>query len=137
MLPFEGLACALPETDAVVLACPLTEQTQRLIGAAELEALPPHAVLVNVARGEVVDERALIEALVSGRLGGAALDVVEQEPLPAESPLWDMPNVLISPHSASTVERENERIVELFVENLRRWLDRRPLLNQFDRSRGY
>jgi phosphoglycerate dehydrogenase-like enzyme len=137
MLPFEGLARALPETDAVVLACPLTEQTQRLIGAAELEALPPHAVLVNVARGEVVDERALIEALVSGRLRGAALDVVEQEPLPAESPLWDLPNVLISPHSASTVERENERIVELFIENLRRWLDRRPLLNQFDRSRGY
>jgi phosphoglycerate dehydrogenase-like enzyme len=85
----------------------------------------------------VVDEHALIEALASGRFGGAALDVVEQEPLPAESPLWDLPNVLISPHSASTVERENERIVELFVENLRRWLDRRPLLNQFDRSRGY
>jgi phosphoglycerate dehydrogenase-like enzyme len=137
MLPFEDLARALPETDALVLACPLTEQTNRLIGAAELEALPPHAVLVNVARGEVVDEHALIEALASGRLGGAALDVVEQEPLPAESPLWDLPNVLISPHSASTVERENERIVELFVENLRRWLDRRPLLNQFDRSRGY
>jgi phosphoglycerate dehydrogenase-like enzyme len=137
MLRFEDLARALPETDALVLACPLTEQTHRLIGEAELQALPPHAVLVNVARGQVVDEPAMIEALESGRLRGAALDVVEQEPLPAESPLWDLPNVLISPHSASTVERENERIVDLFVENLRRWLDGRPLVNRFDRSRGY
>jgi glyoxylate/hydroxypyruvate reductase len=137
VLPFEGLAHALPDIDALVLACPLTEQTHRLIGAAELQALPSHAVLINIARGQVVDERALIEALASGRLNGAALDVVEQEPLPAESPLWDLPNILISPHSASTVERENQRIVELFIENLRRWLDGRPLLNQFDRSRGY
>jgi glyoxylate/hydroxypyruvate reductase len=137
MLPFVDLGRALPEVDALVLACPLTEQTHRLIGAAELQALPPHAVLINVARGQVVDEGALIEALESGRLGGAALDVVEEEPLPAENRLWDLPNVLISPHSASTVERENERIVDLFIENLRRWLDGRPLLNQFDRSRGY
>jgi glyoxylate/hydroxypyruvate reductase A len=137
MLPLEGLAPALPEVDAVVLACPLTEQTHRLIGIAELRALPRHAVLINVARGQVIDERALIESLESGRLGGAALDVAEREPLPDESPLWDLPNVLISPHSASTVERENQRIVDLFIENLRRWLDGRPLLNQFDRRRGY
>ena len=122
---------------ALVLACPLTEQTHRLIGAAELQALPPHAVLINVARGQVVDEGALIEALESGRLGGAALDVAEEEPLPDNNQLWDLPNVLISPHSASTVESENERIVDLFIENLRRWLDRRPLLNRFDRRRGY
>jgi glyoxylate/hydroxypyruvate reductase A len=137
VLPFEGLAHALPDIDALVLACPLTEQTHRLIGAAELRALPSHAVLINIARGQVVDERALTLALETGRLGGAALDVVEQEPLPAESPLWDLPNVLISPHSASTVEGENQRIVELFIENLRRWLDGRSLVNQFDRSRGY
>jgi phosphoglycerate dehydrogenase-like enzyme len=99
--------------------------------------MQPHAVLINVARGQVVDERALIEALASGRLGGAALDVAEEEPLPHDNPLWDLPNVLISPHSASTVESENERIVDLFIENLRRWLDRRPLLNRFDRRRGY
>jgi glyoxylate/hydroxypyruvate reductase len=135
MLPVEGLAQALPEVDGLVLACPLTDQTHRLIGAAELQALPAHALLINVARGQVVDERALIEALQRGRLAGAALDVAEQEPLPAESSLWDLPNVLISPHSASTVE--NERIVDLFIENLRRWLDGRPLLNRFDRSRGY
>ena len=137
MLPLEGFARALPEIDALVLACPLTEQTHGLIGAAELRALPPHAVLINVARGQVVDERALIEALENGRLGGAALDVAEDEPLPDDNRLWDLPNVLISPHSASTVESENERIVDLFIENLRRWLDHRPLLNLFDRSRGY
>jgi glyoxylate/hydroxypyruvate reductase len=137
VLPLEGLTQALPEVDVLVLACPLTERTYRLIGMAELSALPPHAVLINVARGEVVDERALIEVLDAGQLGGAALDVVEQEPLPGGSRLWDLPNVLISPHSASTVEKENERIVDLFIENLRRWLDRRPLLNQFDRGRGY
>jgi glyoxylate/hydroxypyruvate reductase len=137
VLPLAGLAQTLPEVDVLVLACPLTEQTYGLIGMAELHALPRHAVLVNVARGQVIDERALIEALESGRLGGAALDVVEQEPLPGGSRLWDLPNVLISPHSASTVEKENERIVDLFMENLRRWLDRRPLLNQFDRDRGY
>ena len=137
LLPFEGFAHALREIDALVLACPLTEQTQGLIGAAELRALPPHAVLINVARGQVVDERALIEALETGRLGGAALDVAEEEPLPDDNRLWDLPNVLISPHSASTVESENERIVDLFIENLRRWLDQRPLLNLFDRSRGY
>jgi glyoxylate/hydroxypyruvate reductase len=137
ILRFEDLASALPEVDALVLACPLTEQTRGLIGAAELDALPPHALLINIARGQVVDERALIEALESSRLRGAALDVVEEEPLPDDSPLWDLPNVLISPHSASTVERENERIVDLFIENLQRWLDGSPLLNRFDRSRGY
>jgi phosphoglycerate dehydrogenase-like enzyme len=137
MLPFEGFARALPEINALVLACPLTEQTRRLISSAELRALPPHAVLINVARGQAVDERALIEALENGRLGGAALDVAEEEPLPEDNRLWDLPNVLISPHSASTVESENERIVDMFIENLRRWLDGRPLLNRFDRSRGY
>ena len=137
MLPFEALAGVLPEVDALLLACPLTEQTRGLIGTAELAALPSHALLINIARGQVVDERAMIEALTAGRLRGAVLDVAEQEPLPADSPLWDMPNVLISPHSASTVESENVHIVDLFVDNLRRWLDRRPLVNAFDRERGY
>jgi phosphoglycerate dehydrogenase-like enzyme len=137
MLPFEALAGALPDVDALLLACPLTEQTRGLIRAAELAALPTHAMLINIARGQVVDERAMIEALAGGRLRGAVLDVAEHEPLPADSPLWDMPNVLISPHSASTVDSENGHIVDLFVENLQRWLDRRPLLNPFDREHGY
>jgi len=85
----------------------------------------------------VIDEPALIAALGSGRLAGAALDVFEEEPLPAESPLWSLPNVLISPHSASTVGAENRRIVDLFLANLERWLDGRPLLNRFEPARGY
>jgi len=137
LLSFDDLRSALGEVDALVLACPLTERTHRLIGEAELAALAPHAILINVARGPVVDEAAMTQALAGGRLGGAVLDVAEVEPLPADSPLWGLPNVLISPHSASTVERENERIVDLFIENLRRWLDDRPLVNRFERERGY
>ena len=104
---------------------------------AELAAMPEGALLVNVARGPVVDEPALVQALRDGRLGGAALDVAEVEPLPGNSPLWDLPNVLISPHSASTVEAENRRIVDIFLANLQRYLEGLPLLNRFDRTRGY
>jgi phosphoglycerate dehydrogenase-like enzyme len=85
----------------------------------------------------VVDEAALIDALREGRLRGAALDVFEQEPLPPESPLWDLPNVFVSPHAASTAEGENERIVELFCANLARYLDGKPLINVFDKERLY
>ena len=104
---------------------------------AELAAMPEGALLINVARGPVVDEPALVHALRDGRLGGAALDVAEVEPLPADSPLWDLPNVLISPHSASTVEAENRRIVDIFLANLQRYLEGLPLINRFDRARGY
>jgi phosphoglycerate dehydrogenase-like enzyme len=128
---------ALREVDALVLACPYTRETHHLIGANELEALPSHAIVVNVARGAVIDEPRLIDALAGGRLAGACLDVVEDEPLAPGSPLWDLPNVLISPHSASTLARENELIVELFVENLGRFLEGRPLRNVFDPARGY
>jgi glyoxylate/hydroxypyruvate reductase A len=128
---------ALADVDALVLACPYTPETHHLIGVAELAALPPGAHLVNIARGAVVDEPALVAALRSGHLGGAVLDVFEVEPLPADSPLWDMPNVLVTPHSVSTLGTENELIVDLFVDNLRRYLDGRPLRNAYDRSRGY
>jgi phosphoglycerate dehydrogenase-like enzyme len=127
----------LADADYVVLAVPHTADTEGLIGVAELSAMRPGAVLVNVARGKVVDEQGLIDALRSGQLGGAALDVFAQEPLPPESPLWDMPNVLVSPHSASTADSENAKLADLFCENLRRYLTRRPLLNVFDRERGY
>jgi glyoxylate/hydroxypyruvate reductase len=119
----------LPRCDALVLIAPHTPETEGMIGARELALLPRGAVLVNVARGALVDERALIDALRSGHLGGAALDVTAVEPLPADSPLWDLPNVLITPHSASTVDRENERLTDLFCENLRRFLAGEPLLN--------
>jgi glyoxylate/hydroxypyruvate reductase A len=127
----------LPEVDAVVLACPLTEQTRGLIGARELALLRPGAVLVNISRGPVVDEEALVGALRTGRLGGACLDVFATEPLPAGSPLWDMPNVILSPHSAATVAAENRLITDLFIDNIRRWLAGRPLRNVYDRAAGY
>jgi phosphoglycerate dehydrogenase-like enzyme len=127
----------LPEVDALVLACPLTEQTRRLIGAAELALMRPGSVLVNVARGAVVDEEAMVSALRSGHLGGACLDVFATEPLPETSPLWDMPNVIISPHSAATVAAENGLITDVFVDNLQRWLASRPLRNVYDRAAGY
>jgi glyoxylate/hydroxypyruvate reductase len=137
VLPLAELERALGEVDALLLACPLTERTRQLIGRPELAALRPGAILINVARGRVVDEPALIEALRAGRLAGAALDVFAEEPLPQDSPLWSLPNVLVSPHSASTVAAENRRLVDLFLANLERYLEGRPLLNRFDRSRGY
>ncbi len=135
--PTERLDELLPETDVLVLAVPHTALTHRLLDARRLALLKPGAILVNVARGDVVDEAALIEALQSGQLRGAALDVFEREPLPPESPLWDLPNVFVSPHSASTVAAENGRIVELFQENIRRYLDGRPLLNLLDKELLY
>jgi len=95
------------------------------------------AVLINVARGAVVDEPAMIEALRGGHLGGAALDVFSKEPPAPDNPLWGMPNVLISPHSASTVETENAALTDLFCENLDRYLRGAPLVNVFDRERLY
>jgi phosphoglycerate dehydrogenase-like enzyme len=133
----DELTGVLAEVDALVLACPLTDETHHLIGAKQLAALPRHAVLVNVARGQVVDEPALVESLSTGQLAGAVLDVFEQEPLPADSPLWDMPNVLVSPHSASTVAEENSQIVDLFIDNLRRFLAGEPLRNEYSRDRAY
>jgi glyoxylate/hydroxypyruvate reductase len=127
----------LPEVDALVLACPLTEETRGLIGRAEIEALKPGAVLVNVARGGVINEEAMIRALADGRIRGAALDVFAVEPLPQDSPLWTLPNVLVSPHSASTVAAENGRIVDIFLDNLDRFLGGRPLRNLYGRDRGY
>ena len=135
--PLGELRLLLADADYIVLALPHTAETEGLIGAAELACMRPGAVLVNVARGKVVDEPALVVALRSGQLAGAALDVFSQEPLPPESPLWDLPNVLVSPHSASTADSENAKLTDLFCENLRRYRDGRPLLNVFDRVRGY
>ena len=127
----------LPTIDALILSSPHTRETHHLVGREELAAMPRSAMLVNVSRGAVVDEAELTAALREGRIAGAALDVFEHEPLPTDSPLWDMPNVLISPHSASTVAAENHRIVDLFIDNLGRYLAGRPLRNVFVASRGY
>lgn len=119
----------LRRSEYLVLITPHTDETEHMIGAAELALLPTGAVLINIGRGALIDQPALIAALQSGQLGGAALDVFDTEPLPQESPLWELPNVLVSPHSGSTSDRENERLTELFCENLRRFLAEQPLLN--------
>lgn len=133
----DALPALLPRADFLILAAPHTDATEAMIGADELAALPPGAVVINIGRGSLVDEPALIGALRSGALGGAWLDVFAEEPLPTDSPLWDMPDVVVSPHSASTSERENERIVDLFCDNLRRWREGRPLRNVLDTERLY
>lgn len=133
----EALREQLHRADFLVVAAPHTPETEGVIGREALALLPRGAVLVNVGRGSLVDEPALVDALRSGRLAGAGLDVFEEEPLPVSSPLWEMPNVIVSPHSAGTSDRENERITDLFRDNLRRFLDGEPLRNVFDAERRY
>ena len=132
-----ALHVVLARSEFLVLITPHTDETERMIGARELALLPAGAVVINIGRGALMDEQALISVLASGHLGGAALDVFATEPLPADSPLWDMGNVLISPHSASTSDGENARITDLFCDNLRRFLAREPLRNVLDTARLY
>jgi phosphoglycerate dehydrogenase-like enzyme len=115
--------------DAMVVSLPMTEQTAGLVDRATIERLPAACIFVNVGRGGVVDEPALVDALRDRRIAGAVLDVFATEPLPADSPLWTLPNVLVTPHAAALSARENERITELFTDNLRRYLDSEPLRN--------
>jgi phosphoglycerate dehydrogenase-like enzyme len=133
----ERLEDFLSGLDVLVVAVPLTAETAGLIGAAELALLRPGAVLVNVGRGPVVDEAALLAALRGGRLGGAALDVFTCEPLPASSALWAEPGVLITPHSADATAETDQRCLELMLDNLARFRADRPLLNVVDPARGY
>lgn len=118
---FEQLGELLPATDWLLLACPLSERTRGLVDAVALGALPAGAHLLNVARGEVVDEPALIESLRSGRLAGAYLDVFAHEPLGVDSPLWGLPNVIATPHSAGFSDGNAGRVVAMFLDNLGRW----------------
>jgi phosphoglycerate dehydrogenase-like enzyme len=120
-----------------VLAVPLTAETTHLIGEAELRAMKSGAYLVNIARGRVVDEQALMQALREGWIGGAGLDVTEVEPLPSQSPLYTMPNVILTPHIAGVSIHYENRLAQLFAENLRRYRSGEPLLNRFDPARGY
>jgi len=133
----DQLSAMLPRADVLVLIVPHTPQTEKMIGTRELALLPRGAYFINIARGAVVDEPALIEALRSGHLSGAALDVFSEEPLPPSSPLWEMSNVLVSPHSASTSDRENGRITDLFCDNLRRYLAGEDLRNVLNPQRMY
>jgi glyoxylate/hydroxypyruvate reductase A len=127
----------LARADFVVLSLPHTPETQGLVGEEELAAMKPGAVLINVARGTIWDEPAVVRALESGHLGGVASDVFAVEPLPAGSPLWDMPNVLISPHSASAADSEKAKLTDLFCDNLRRYLAGEPLNNVLDPVKQY
>ena len=132
--PPERLLEILPECDFVVLAPPLTRETRGMIGEAALRAMKPTAFLVNVGRGKLIDEAALICALREGRIAGAGLDVFETEPLPAESPLWDMGNVIITAHYAGSSPRYYERAMPIFLDNLRRYRDGMELRNVVDKS---
>lgn len=131
------LAEMLPECDYVVLAVPYTSATHHLIDQNALHAMKSSAILINVARGGVVDQTALVRALREGWIAGAALDVFEQEPLPGGSPLWAMDNVIISPHVAGFTPHYDDRAADLFARNLQRYLAGEPLLNQADRGREY
>lgn len=135
--PTTELLKMLPHCDYVVLLAPLTSETHHLISTATFEKMKPTAVLINLARGALVDEAALVKALNQQQIAGAALDVFEEEPLPADNPLWQFENVILSPHISGFTPNYDERASELFAENLRRYLNREPLLNLVDRAREY
>jgi phosphoglycerate dehydrogenase-like enzyme len=137
VFPLARLHELLAASDYVVIAAPATAETRHLIGVDELAALRSTAFLVNISRGSLVNEAALVEALQSGRLAGAGLDVFEREPLPATSPLWTLPNVILSPHVAGASDQYSRRLMDLVLENLTRYRAGRPLRNVVDPDRGY
>lgn len=125
------------ESDYLVVAVPLTDETKHLIGAQQLGKMKPTASIVNIARGQVIDQQALIAALQDGTIASAALDVFDPEPLPADSPLWDMPNVIVTPHFSGSVQGYGHKAAELFLANLQRYLAGEPLSHQANPSLGY
>lgn len=129
-LTYDGINAVVPRMDWIFIACPLTPLTRKLVGKQVLGNMKPSAAIINVARGGVIDQDALIERLLEGRLGGAFLDVFEVEPLPADSPLWSMPNVMVTPHSASHTLENAGRVRELFVQNLGRFMLSLPMENE-------
>ena len=137
IVPAVQLGEVLPEADYVVLAAPETPETKHLIGAAQITRMKRSARLINIARGSLLDERALVHALESGALAGAALDVASTEPLPPESPLWKAPNLLLTPHTSGVSDCLWQRETALLVELLERWFAGRELINRVDLSRGY
>ena len=133
----DALLDVLPHADLVVVTLPLTDATRGLVGAGALAALPAHTVVVNVGRGGVVDQAALVAALQNGRLGGAALDVFETEPLPPDSPLWAMENVVVTPHAAGHTPHYASRALGIFLDNLGRYRRGEPLEHAVDLGAGY
>jgi phosphoglycerate dehydrogenase-like enzyme len=137
VMTLRGLRTALRQADYVVLATPGGPGTANLIGAAELKQMKPTACLINIARGSVIDETALVAALRSGQIAGAGLDVFAEEPLPENHPLYSLPNVAFTPHTSGDTADYSYRAAELFLSNLRRYLSGRPLVNVIDKRKGY
>ena len=137
LYPGQALRSMLKDCDFVVITAPMTPETRGSFGAAELEAMKPGAYLVNIARGEIVDQLALVEALRTHQIAGAALDVFVEEPLPADDPLWKLPNVIVTPHISGISAQYDERAIDLFSENLQRYLAGLPLYNRFNPEQGY
>jgi len=132
LIRVDDIVATIPQVDAIVLTLPGTAATEKLIGADVFAAVKPGTILVNVGRGTVVDEEPLVPALRDGRIGFAALDVFATEPLSEDSPLWDEPNVLVSPHTAALNAAEDRLIAELFAANATRFLDGQELINRMD-----
>ena len=137
VLPYSGLDRLLAESDYLVLCVPLTPETKGMIGAAELAKMKPTSAIINIARGAVIDQPALISALKNGTIRAAALDVTDPEPLPPESELWGMENVIITPHVSGAVKGYGHRAAEIFVANLERWVRGEPLQQLVSAERGY
>lgn len=137
LVPPDHLDDLLTASDFVIVSVPSTPQTRQLIGAHEFHAMRRNAFLINISRGSTVDEAALIAALTDGDIGGAGLDVFATEPLPADSPLWRLPNVIISPHLAGNTDQYSRRFTDLFLENLARFRAGEPMRNVVDVTRGY
>lgn len=137
LYPYQAVGSMMKECDFVVIALPYTPETRGMIGAHELASMKHTAYLINMARGGIVDQAALLTALQERRIAGAALDVFQEEPLPSNSPFWKLPNVIISPHIAGHSIYYNERAIGLFAENLKRYLSGMPLLNRYDPQKGY
>ncbi len=137
LYPIQAIKSMLHQCDFIVVTVPLTPETRGLIGTEALAAVKPTAYLIDISRGGVIDHAALVTALQERRLAGAALDVFPEEPLPPTSPLWRMPNVIVTPHISGSSLYYNERAVTLFAENLNRYLNGQPLFNRFDPAAGY
>jgi phosphoglycerate dehydrogenase-like enzyme len=137
VLPSEQLPELLSQSDFVVITLPLIPETNKIFGEIELKAMKPSAYLINISRGGVIDEEALIRALNEGQIAGAGLDVFTTEPLPPDNRLWTLPNVILSSHISGMIEDYHEQCTELFCENLKRYLNGQKLLNVVDKRKGY
>jgi D-2-hydroxyacid dehydrogenase (NADP+) len=137
LLPTAQMKDMLKQSDYVAVCCPLTPETTHIINETALKAMKPTAIVINIGRGPLVDEGALIKALIEKRIGGAGLDVTEKEPLPSSSPLWDLDNVILSPHVSGGMEDYMLRAAQLFADNLQRYMAGKKLLNQVNKKRGY